>query len=290
VRILIHGITGLIGNSLFRTLSANSSYQVYGTCRNSVDKKLFTDLQKINIFPNIDALNFQAIENLFANIKPNVIINCIGITKHLPQLNNYEITILINAVLPHKLANLSDNIEAKLIHLSTDCVFSGQKGNYSETDIPDAVDFYGRSKILGEVIYKNHLTLRISTIGHEIKASYGLLNWFLSQNRSCKGYSRAIFSGLPTVFFAKVLSDFVLPKKDLRGLYHISAKPIDKFSLLKLIAHEYKKTIKIVSDDSFIINRALDGKKFSDETGFVCPDWPELIKIMASTRGTYKNV
>jgi dTDP-4-dehydrorhamnose reductase len=290
VKILVFGITGLIGSSLFRALSASPLFEVFGTCRKDQDKKYFSKRQQANIFSNIDVFNYEQILKLLKKNKPNVIINCIGITKHSPEINNRITTISINALWPHQLAKLASDVGAKVIHLSTDCVFSGMRGNYSEIDMPDAIDLYGRTKILGEVTYNNHLTLRISTIGHEIKSSYGLLNWFLLQKNACNGYSKAIFSGLPTIFFAKVLSDYVLPNEDLIGLYHVSAKPIDKFTLLKLIALEYQREIKVISDESLIIDRSLDGTKFASKTGFICPDWPELIKIMASTNGIYENV
>ena len=288
MKLLIFGISGLIGSSIFKTLTADSSFEVYGTCRNNNDKNFFKSEEKI--FSGLDVYDNFTLQNLVINLNPDVIINCVGVTKHSPVINDYEKTIMVNSVWPHQLAKLSSNLGVKLIHISTDCVFSGKTGNYSESDIPDANDFYGRSKILGEVTYDDHLTLRISTIGSELRTSYGLLDWFLSQENSCKGYSRAFFSGLPTVYFAQVLLRFILPRSDLKGLYHISSKPIDKFSLLKLISLEYGKKINIDEDDTLVINRSLNSSKFSNMTGFVCSEWPNLIKIMASTNGIPKNV
>jgi dTDP-4-dehydrorhamnose reductase len=288
VKLLIFGISGLIGSSIFKTLTSDSSFEVYGTCRNNNDKNFFKSEGKI--FSGIDVYDNFTLQNLVINLNPDVIINCVGVTKHSPAINDYEKTIMVNSVWPHQLAKLSSNLGVKLIHISTDCVFSGKTGNYSESDIPDANDFYGRSKILGEVTYDDHLTLRISTIVSELRTSYGLLEWFLSQENSCKGYSRAFFSGLPTVYFAQVLLRFILPRSDLKGLYHISSKPIDKFSLLKLISLEYGKKINIDEDDTLVINRSLNSSKFSNMTGFVCSEWPNLIKIMASTNGIPKNV
>ncbi len=288
MRLLIFGITGLIGNSIFRVLSDNPAYEVYGTCRNDKDKDFFENEEKI--ISGIDVFSINVARALIKNLNPNVIINCIGLTKHSPEYGDYVKTIVVNSLWPHQLAKLSDEVGAKFIHISTDCVFSGKSGNYSEIDIPDAVDLYGRSKILGEVTCNNHLTVRISTIGHEICTSYGLLEWFLSQEKSCKGYSRAFFSGLPTVYFAQVIASFILPRLDLNGLYHVSSRPIDKLSLLKLIALEYGKKINIDVDHSVVINRSLDGSKFANKTGFVCPEWPDLIKILASSNGMKKNV
>lgn len=288
MRLLILGITGLIGSSVFRILSDNPAYEIYGTCRNDRDKDFFENKEKI--ISSVDVFSIDATQDLIKNLNPDVIINCIGLTKHSPDSGDWVKTIAVNSLWPHQLAKLSDQVGAKLIHISTDCVFSGKLGNYSEIDTPDAVDLYGRSKILGEVTYNNHLTVRISTIGHEIRSSYGLLEWFLSQKKSCKGYSLAFFSGLPSVYFAQVISRFILPRPDLNGLYHISSKPIDKLSLLKLIANEYDKKINIDVDETLVINRSLDSSKFTNKTGFVCPEWPDLIKILSSSNGIKKNV
>lgn len=288
MRLLIFGITGLIGSSVFRILSDNPAYEVYGTCRNDGDKNFFENKEKI--ISSIDIVSINATQSLIKKLNPDVIVNCIGLTKHSPDSRDCLKIIQVNSLWPHQLAKLSDEVGAKLIHISTDCVFSGKSGNYSEIDTPDAVDLYGRSKILGEVTYNNHITVRISTIGHEIRTSYGLLEWFLSQKKSCKGYSQAFFSGLPTVYFAEVISRFILPRPDLNGLYHIGSKPINKLSLLKLIANEYGKKINIDIDETLVINRSLDGSKFSNETGFICPEWPDLIKILSSSNGIKKNV
>lgn len=288
MRLLIFGITGLIGSSVFRILSDNPAYEVYGTCRNDGDKNFFENKEKI--ISSIDIFSINAAQALIKKLNPDVIVNCIGLTKHALDSGDCLKIIQVNSLWPHQLAKLSDEVGAKLIHISTDCVFSGKSGNYSEIDAPDAVDLYGRSKLLGEVTYNNHLTVRISTIGHEIRTSYGLLEWFLSQKKSCKGYSLAFFSGLPTVYFAQVISRFILPRPDLNGLYHISSKPIDKLSLLKLIANEYGKKINIDADETLVINRSLNGSKFANKTGFVCPEWPDLIKILYSSNGMKKNV
>lgn len=193
MKILVFGVTGLIGSSIFKALVKNPLFDVYGTCRSSSDKFFFHAITRKKILSEVVISELSAVQALINRHQPDVIINCIGITKHLPESDDYQKVIALNALWPHQLAKICDDIEAKLIHVSTDCVFSGKTGNYSEVDIPDATDLYGRSKALGEVVYGKHLTLRISTIGHEIRTSYGLLNWFLSQRNSCKGYSRAFF-------------------------------------------------------------------------------------------------
>lgn len=164
--------------------------------------------------------------------------------------------------------------------MSTDCVFSGAKGMYTENDFSDAQDLYGRSKYLGEVDYHNAITLRTSIIGHELDGARSLVGWFLAQNKSVKGFKRAIFSGFPTVEMARIIRDFVLPHPQLHGLYHVSADPINKYELLQLIAHVYRKKIEIVSDESFMIDRSLDSSRFQKMTGYTPPKWPELVQTM----------
>jgi dTDP-4-dehydrorhamnose reductase len=202
------------------------------------------------------------------------------LTKHKPEASDPLRAISINALMPHRLAGLCKLAGARLIHISTDCVFSGDKGNYAESDFADARDVYGKSKALGEVDYPHAITLRTSTIGHELQSDYGLLDWFLSQNGQCRGYTRAVFSGLPTVVFAQVIRDVVISHAELSGLYHVAAKPINKFDLLKLIAEVYGKVIDIVPDDKLVIDRSLNANRFQLATGYVAPGWPELIKLM----------
>lgn len=288
MNILILGATGLIGNNLFKALSLAANLNVCGTYRDKNYMTYFSESERSRLVL-YDYSNTNLI-TLMEKFRPKWVINALGMTKHVRESVNLPSIIAVNAALPHELAILCTNYSAKLLQISTDCVFSGRKGNYSEVDVPDASDFYGRSKALGEVTYSNHLTLRISTIGHELRTTNGLLNWFLSQEKDCNGYSNAIFSGLPTLLFSQILINYVLERTDLNGLYHVSANPIDKFTLLCLIADEYKKKININVDDSIVINRSLNGSKFSKETGFICPEWPQLIKIMSSSNGMTKNV
>jgi dTDP-4-dehydrorhamnose reductase len=183
-------------------------------------------------------------------------------------------------MLPHRLARLAALVDARLIHVSTDCVFTGKKGDYRESDVPDAQDLYGRSKLLGEVDYPNAITLRTSIIGTELRDAHGLVGWFLAQRGSVKGYSKAVFSGLPTVALAHVIRDYVLPNPALRGVWHVSAAPIAKYDLLKLVAAEYGMDIDIVPDDTLVIDRSLDSSRFRLETGWKPLSWPTLIASM----------
>lgn len=278
MKVLVLGVTGLIGSEVFKSLS--HKYEVRGTIRNPSAKHYFSeDLQKKLIVCK-DALDDKALIEVMETVNPDVVVNCIGLTKHLKGADDPLIAIPMNSLMPHRIAKYCELIGARMIHISTDCIFSGAKGGYTESDSSDAEDIYGKSKYLGEVNYTHTITLRTSTIGHEINTEYGLLNWFLSQKVECKGYSKAIFSGLPTVEFARVIRDVVIPNPELNGLYHVAGQPISKYDLLKLIALEYNKSVNILKDDLFIIDRSLIADDFIKATNYIAPNWPELIQQM----------
>jgi dTDP-4-dehydrorhamnose reductase len=224
--------------------------------------------------------NVDSLTHLFAVVHPDVVINCIGLVKQLAEADDPLIAIPINSLLPHRLARLCELAGARLVHMSTDCVFSGEKGMYTEADAADAKDLYGRSKYLGEVDYPHAITLRTSIIGHELDGARSLIGWFLAQEGSVKGYRRAIFSGLPTVEIARVIRDHVISHPDLHGIYHVSAEPINKFDLLTLVAQTYGKAIDISADDQLVIDRSLDSTRFRQATGFKPKPWPELVRSM----------
>lgn len=269
----------MIGNAMLRVLSENTHWMVIGAVRDESAKDHFAESIASRMVFDADLSSEDALVGLFAATKPDVVVNCAGLTKHLPAGNHQLTATLMNALLPHRLAQLCSLANARLIHISTDCVFSGAKGNYRETDPADAQDVYGRSKYLGEVSGPGLVTLRTSTIGHELRTRHGLLEWFLSQTR-CKGFMRALFSGLPSVVFAQVVRDIVIPDTRLAGLYHVAGAPISKADLLGMIAKAYGADIEIVPDDSVVIDRSLDASLFRDATGYSAPAWPSLIATM----------
>jgi dTDP-4-dehydrorhamnose reductase len=280
MRVLVLGASGMIGSTIIRVLSEKVDLDVFGTIRTSEVKHFFSENISNRLISSIDIINESELLKLFNNIKPDVVINCAGLTKHLPGANDPIISIPINALAPHRLTAYCEMIGARLIHISSDCVFSGNKGGYVESDITDATDLYGRTKAMGEVDCPHAITLRTSTIGHELQSAYGLLDWFLSQKDSCKGFTKAIFSGLPTVVFAQIIRDIVIPRPDMHGFYHVSGQSIAKYDLLRLIAKVYKKSIDIIADDTLVIDRSLNSQRFQLATGYVAPEWPELIKLM----------
>ena len=263
-----------------RFFSKEFSFETYGTVR-LMDS---SDRYPLDVLPNlitgIDVLSMDSLHKVFADVNPDIVINCVGVVKQLSGASDPLVALPLNSLFPHRLAKLCSVNNARLIHISTDCVFSGSKGMYEESDIPDAHDLYGVSKRLGEIDYANAITLRTSIIGHELNGSRSLIDWFLSQTSSVQGFNRAVFSGLPTIEIAHIIKDYVIPNSQLRGLYHVSAEPINKYDLLSLVADIYGKDISIVKDTKLIINRSLDSSRFRKATGFSPSSWRSLVQAM----------
>lgn len=284
MKVMILGVTGMLGNAMFRVLSEGADLAVYGTARSDSARQHFSDSLSSRINVGTDVESNDSLVRAFAAVQPDVVVNCVGLVKQLADANDPLRAVPINTLLPHRLAALCQATRSRLVHISTDCVFSGAKGNYLETDFPDAYDLYGRSKLLGEVDYPHAITLRTSIIGHELSGNRSLVNWFLAQQGPVKGFTRAIFSGLPTVELATVVRDVVLPLKELHGLYHVSAKPINKFDLLQMLAHAYRKNIEINPSEELVIDRSLNSGRFKEATGYTPPDWPTLVRRMYEFR------
>lgn len=280
-KILILGGTGMIGHGLFYVLSKCADLDVYATARSDSNlEQWFTPELRQRIRVNVDADNFDTVIRAMASIQPDIVINCIGLIKQLPMAGDPLSAISSNSLLPHRVSLVCRTAGARMIQVSTDCIFNGSKGNYTEADPSDATDLYGRSKFLGEVEYPHCVTLRTSIIGHELKGKLGLIEWFLAQEDTANGFTHAIYSGIPTVEFARVIKDFVLPNPQLSGLYHVSADPISKYDLLKLVAERYPKDIEIKPFDDFYQDRSLDSIKFRESTGYKPPAWDELVDMM----------
>lgn len=284
MRILVLGASGMLGNAVFRLFAESNGFDVIGTVRGERSRKLFSASLQSALISGVDVENTDSLMRVFGDTNPDAVINCIGLVKQLPEADDPLAAIPINSLLPHRLARLCAVAGARFVHMSTDCVFSGSKGMYTESDPSDAKDLYGRSKFLGEVDYPNAVTLRTSIIGHELDGARSLINWFLSQEDRVKGFVRAIFSGLPTVEIARIIRDYVLPNPHLHGVFNVSAEPINKFDLLTLVAKVYAKSIEIVPDDGLIIDRSLDSTRFRQATGFSPKPWPELICQMHEFR------
>lgn len=274
----------MLGHAVMRVLTQVPDLSVAGTVRSEHALRLMPEYLRDQVVVGVDVTNPDCLTQLFGSVRPGVVINCVGLVKQLAQCEDPLVTIPINSLLPHRLAHLCNAAGARLIHVSTDCVFSGTKGMYRDDEPSDAKDLYGRSKYLGEVDYPWAVTLRTSIIGHELGSAHGLVGWFLGQSGPVKGYTRAIFSGFPTVEFARIVRDFVIPNPEIHGVHNVSSMAISKFDLLQLISSAYGRTTRIVPDDSVIIDRSLDSSRFCAVTGYSPPPWSELVRNMEEFR------
>ena len=252
------------------------------------------DFEKYKLLPpdriieNLDLTDFAALEKAVNSFAPQVMVNAAGVVKQNARTGDETTIWKTNAELPHKLAEIAETVGSRLICLSTDCVFDGRRGSYSESEPPNAFDLYGASKIAGEVSRKNCLTVRTSMIGRELSGSHGLLEWFLSQqNGTVKGFRKAVFSGFPTVVLAEILAGLIENQPALDGIYHLAAEPVNKFDLLGLIKKRFDLDVEIVPADEPEIDRSLNGEKFQAAVNFSPPDWEEMINKMADDSFPY---
>jgi dTDP-4-dehydrorhamnose reductase len=276
MRILILGGDGMLGHQLFKQLRNNHNVRV--TLRQDLAVyKRFTLFSTEITYPDIDVRSIDKLSEVLTDFHPDAVVNAVGIVKQLPEANESIPSLEINALFPHRMALLCKDIRARMIHLSTDCVFSGKKGNYKESDTSDPDDLYGRTKFLGEVTGKNCLTLRTSMIGLELSRKKNLLEWFLAQKETVQGYKEVIFSGFTTLELSRVIENMIVNYPDTSGIYHVSSDPISKFDLLSLIKEGLKLTIEIVPDESFACDRSLDSSKFRHEFNYNPPSWEEMV-------------
>lgn len=281
MKVMVLGASGMLGHEVARTLAEDFGHEVYGTVRNGAAVSRSSPSVATRLLVGVDVLDGDGLVSAMARVRPEVVINCIGLVKQLSEANDPLSALPINAMLPHRLVKLCALSNARLVHISTDCVYSGSKGSYVESDVSDAKDLYGKSKFIGEVSAVNAVTLRTSIVGHDLfGATEGLVEWFLSQNQAVRGFTKAIFSGLTTRELALVIGRHVLTDPELHGLYHVSVDPISKFDLLSIINEIYGKLIDIEPDDGLVIDRSLDSSRFRDSTGYMPPSWRTLIEEM----------
>jgi dTDP-4-dehydrorhamnose reductase len=290
MKIMILGATGMLGHKLLQVLSRE--HRIAGTIRrNASDIAEHPLFSGINILGNISGENLEMIRSAINEINPEVIVNCIGIVKQLPAAQDPLQSIAINALFPHQLAKICIQKNIRLIHMSTDCVFSGNKGNYTETDPSDADDLYGKTKFLGELDYPGCLTIRTSIIGRELDTSHGLIEWFLSQEgRIILGYKKAIFSGLTTLAISEIIAEIISDHPRLSGIYQIASEPISKFDLLNLVKKTYGMKIRIDPDETIINNRSLNPEKFRKETNIKILSWEYMIEEMYRDPTPYAKI
>jgi dTDP-4-dehydrorhamnose reductase len=287
VRILVLGGSGMFGHKLVQ--QCRDHFETWVALRAGLES-----YRPFDIFPSgttltgIDAFDFDTVVDAVARANPEVVVNCIGIIKQLPAANDPVTCITINSLFPHRLAALCRARGMRLIHLSTDCVFSGRKGMYTERDPADAEDLYGRSKLLGEVEAMGCLTLRTSIIGPELKTAVGLLEWFLKNpDTRVRGYTKAVFSGFTTIELANLIINLIERHQDLSGLYHVSSDRVTKYDLLAMIRDAFGVRVEIVPWPDVRIDRSLDSSRFREATGFTPCTWSQMIADMAADRRTH---
>jgi dTDP-4-dehydrorhamnose reductase len=290
LKILVLGASGMLGHKLWQVLADQSD--TYVTLRQG-----FESYTRYNLFDRTRTVDYVSVQDLdsvvraVVTVRPTVVVNCIGIVKQAAAAKDPLLSISVNALFPHRLAQICRAAGSQLIHISTDCVFSGRKGNYVENDVADAEDLYGRTKLLGEVSYEGCLTLRTSMIGRELATSHGLIEWFLSQEGEIvPGYKRAIFSGFTTNALAELIARIITDHPDLQGVWHVASEPISKFDLLSLMKQVYGLSVQIEPDETVVVDRSLNADRFQQTTGFVPPSWLDMIQQMYQDPTPYSEL
>jgi dTDP-4-dehydrorhamnose reductase len=293
VRVLVLGAGGMLGHKVYQRLAAEDVRR-FGTLRASRSDMPYARIpwmqDEAQIFDRVDAMDWPRLNTLLTTVRPDVIVNCIGVIKQRPEAKAPLPSITLNALLPHRLLDAVSTWNGRLIHISTDCVFSGNRGGYHEDDRPDADDLYGRTKYLGEVTAAPGLTLRTSMIGRELTGHRSLLDWLLQQGgRTIQGYTRAIYSGLTTVYLADLIARLITERPALHGLFQVASAPISKFELLRLLADAFDVDVRIEAHDGFRCDRSLDGSRFDRAVGFRCPPWPDLVRALSADPTPYRD-
>jgi dTDP-4-dehydrorhamnose reductase len=291
-RVLVLGGEGMLGHKMFQILGARFP-ETYVTMRGGPNDEPYRRvalLQGTSVIPRVDATDLSGLQRLVADLQPGVLVNCVGIVKQRPEAHDAILSIALNSLLPHQLAALAASVGARLIHFSTDCVFSGRQGGYREDDPADAEDLYGRSKYLGEVSVAPAVTLRTSIIGRELASFASLLEWFLAQRgKTIKGFRRVLYSGITTNQMARLVGDLIEGQPALSGLYQVAGPWVSKHDLLCLARDAFGLDVEIVPDDSEVNDRTMYGDRFTAATGWRSPSWEEMMAEVAADPTPYQS-
>jgi dTDP-4-dehydrorhamnose reductase len=283
MRLLILGGTGMLGHELWAQARPLDAFvTIRAGC---LPAGLETYYPVDRLVTGVDAFAFESAVSAIERVRPDVVVNCIGLVKQLAEAKSPVATLVVNALFPQRLAEYCQSHGIRLIHISTDCVFSGSAGPYDESSTPDADDLYGRTKLLGEVHGRGCLTLRTSIIGRELRSAHALVDWFLGQNGGrVQGYRHALFTGVTTIELARVILRVAEKFRALDGLYQIASAPISKHDLLHLLARQYGLHVQITPVDAPRIDRRLDGRRFQAATDYVPPSWEQMVAELAASR------
>lgn len=290
MRVLVVGGAGMLGHKVWQL--GQERFETWATVRS-----LTPALQALGLGDpartclGVDAFRFETVEAALDRVRPDAVINCVGVIKQLAGAKDPVQSITINSLFPHLLARACASRGARLVHISTDCVFDGSRGHRQQSETPDAPDLYGRSKALGEVTGPGCLTLRTSIIGRELHGASGLVEWFLSRRgQSADGYRHAVFSGFTTAELAAIIFRLLERHAGLEGLYHVSAAPIDKLALLEMLNEAYAAQVAVTPRDEPRIDRSLDSTVFREATGYLPPTWVEMVRALAADPTPYDAV
>lgn len=290
MKVLILGGEGMLGHKVFQVLGQH--FEVYATCREPNGAwarfPMYLGAAHARVLGGVDALNVDSLVRALGQVKPDVVVNCIGIIKQFKEASDPILTLTLNSLLPHRLAELCTAAGARLFHLSTDCVFSGRKGNYAEDDAPDAEDLYGRTKLLGEVDRPGCLTIRTSIFGRDFLKQSAFLEWLLShRGGKVRGYKNAIYTGFTTQALARIMGDLIANYPQLSGLYQVASQPISKHDLLVKLRAAMQLNIEIEPYDDPPCDRSLSAARFLATTGYCLPTWDEMLAELASDATPY---
>ena len=287
MRALVLGAAGMLGHRVWREL--HDHMDAYAAVRGrGAHYAALQWFDEARIIDGVDVASDEHLRRAFSLAKPDVVVNAVGIVKQRQDASDAVQSIAINALLPHRLAALCTESGVRLVHLSTDCVFSGSRGNYGEADTPDARDLYGRSKLLGEVDAEGCLTVRTSMVGRELGSTRGLIEWFMTRRgETAKGFTRARFSGLTTSELSRVIRDLIQHRPELHGVWHVAGEQISKHDLLAMVNRAFGLDITLVADDSFLCDRTLDASRFMHATGYRPPTWTAMVAELAADPTPY---
>jgi dTDP-4-dehydrorhamnose reductase len=289
MRVLVVGATGTLGHRV--CMEWGGRFECFGTVREPVAERVADLLSPTTLIAGVTAEEPDSLRPAFEQAKPDVVLNCIGAVKQAEAGQQAVPAIRVNSLFPHQLAALCQEHSARMLHVSTDCVFSGARGNYSEEDVPDATDVYGRSKLLGEVAGEGLMTVRTSLIGRELRGTLGLLEWLISnRGGSVRGFSRAVFSGFTTRALAGELAHLITEQPELNGIWHLAAEPIDKLTLLTMLNEALDLGIRIEPDADVAINRALDSSRLRNVTGRQPRRWDEMVDELSADETPYDEI
>lgn len=289
MRLLVLGASGMLGHKLVQRLGER--FDVVGSLRGPVSAYTeFSALDGRKLVGGVDVRSDDAIASVIEEHRADAVINAVGVIKQRREADDAVESIEINSLLPHRLARITGDRGVRLVHFSTDCVFSGSRGGYTEDDTPDARDLYGRSKLLGEVGGPGCLTVRSSIVGRELRGGLGLFEWFFSQaGGKARGFTNAIYTGLTTIAMSDLVGDLLADHPDLSGVWQVASEPIDKHRLLSMVNEVFSLGVQLTPDDSFRCDRSLDGGRFREQTGYVAPSWDEMIDTMRRDPTPYRS-